>query len=1380
MNKLRKWLVIFLAVFVTLLGIGASTTTVQAKELQNVLTDINLWDVNNGKHLTVDSSGSYRLTKNVAYRFESSFDLSKYDGNLADGDYFTFTIPEPITVDNTSFDLKDKETGVVVGTAVVTSNGEGQGGTVRITLKDLQEYLKKKGGSQIQGVKGTFYTDFKVSQVVDGKTIIYPSTETSKTITHSISVKEQTTPDYTEGIKKENFVKIGGVMQKEHWDSLKLNKSGEYIHNWVLRVNTNQSSYDLITLKDVIPDDSAPMQFIPEKVKVLAGNFNSTLNLTGSTVLEEGKDYTIEYNSAYTSYTLKLLNTASRMAANGKVAAYNVYYSTTSPANGTDVINELSMKGGETDLTTSTERQNTVHRVARSTKITTGGSIQLETGYRITLYKQDAETAVLLNGVEFEITSPSGQKEIVKIEKGGVAQSKVYTAEEVAKGKFTIVEVKAPKGYVLDKTPIEVTVGKDGVIRTVKNTKEKISISVSKAWEDANNQDGKRPDSITVQLLANGQEVAGKTLILNSENKWKATFENLNKYTDQGTEIMYSLKELEVPEGYQSKVTGDMASGFIITNTYPPATTEVSGKKTWDDADNQDGKRPEKLNVKLLKTVGGQTTEVTTKEISSKDDWNYSFSNLPQFENGQAIIYTVDEELPEGYTKTVDGYNLINTYSPEVTEVSGTKTWDDADNQDGKRPEKLNVKLLKTVEGQTTEVTTKEISSKDDWNYSFSNLPQFENGQAIIYTVDEELPEGYTKTVDGYNLINTYSPEVTEVSGTKTWDDADNQDGKRPEKLNVKLLKTVEGQTTEVTTKEISSKDDWNYSFSNLPQFENGQAITYTVDEELPEGYTKTVDGYNLINTYSPEVTEVSGTKTWDDADNQDGKRPDAITVHLLANGQKVASKIVTATDNWTYSFKNLVKYEAGKLVAYTISEEAVPSYHTTVDGYYLTNSYSPEMIDVTVQKKWEDGDNQDGKRPSEITVYLLANGERVDSQTIQADIDGNWNTTFSNRPKYAKGQLIRYTVEEEAVVEYRTIIEGFTIINSYRPKEINYRITKKWADNGNQDGKRPTSITVSLYKSVAGSEPVAVTGKTLTLTAENQTDTDTWVGSFTNLPQFEKGQEISYSVREDDATMALLAETGYLAKVEGQVITNSRTPEMIRLTGTKVWDDVNNQDGKRPTSIIIVVKDGQGTEVERITVTPDEKGQWSFTSKELPKYANGNEITYSVEEIVTKEYTSTIVANGHSYTVTNSYTPKKISLKGSKIWNDGNDQDGIRPSSITVHLFANGVDTGKTATASEATGWNYSFEGLDQYQNGQVIQYTVQEDAVPGYTTQIDGTLITNSYVPKETPPGTQLDKSTTKRALPATNSTTSLGLIVIGLSLLVGVGIYLMKQRK
>ncbi|MBF0777666.1 Cna B-type domain-containing protein, partial [Streptococcus cuniculi] len=76
------------------------------------------------------------------------------------------------------------------------------------------------------------------------------------------------------------------------------------------------------------------------------------------------------------------------------------------------------------------------------------------------------------------------------------------------------------------------------------------------------------------------------------------------------------------------------------------SSIDVEGVKTWVDNDNQDGKRPEKLVVKLLKTVGDQTTQVATKEVSAKDEWKYSFTNLPQFENGQAITYRVDEELP--------------------------------------------------------------------------------------------------------------------------------------------------------------------------------------------------------------------------------------------------------------------------------------------------------------------------------------------------------------------------------------------------------------------------------------------------------------------------------------------------------------------------------------------------------------------------------------------------------------------------------------------------------------------------------------------------------------------------------------------------------------
>ncbi|MYU84583.1 Cna B-type domain-containing protein [Lactobacillus salivarius] len=90
------------------------------------------------------------------------------------------------------------------------------------------------------------------------------------------------------------------------------------------------------------------------------------------------------------------------------------------------------------------------------------------------------------------------------------------------------------------------------------------------------------------------------------------------------------------------------------------------------------------------------------------------------------------------------------------------------------------------------------------------------------------------------------------------------------------------------------------------------------------------------------EKTSVSGTKTWNDNNNQDGIRPSSITVNLLANGQQVASKTVSASDNWQYSFDNLAAYANGKKITYTVTEDAVAGYTSTVDGYNITNTHNP------------------------------------------------------------------------------------------------------------------------------------------------------------------------------------------------------------------------------------------------------------------------------------------------------------------------------------------------------------------------------------------------------------------------------------------------------
>ncbi|MFR6580670.1 MAG: Cna B-type domain-containing protein [Ruminococcus sp.] len=103
------------------------------------------------------------------------------------------------------------------------------------------------------------------------------------------------------------------------------------------------------------------------------------------------------------------------------------------------------------------------------------------------------------------------------------------------------------------------------------------------------------------------------------------------------------------------------------------------------------------------------------------------------------------------------------------------------------------------------------------------------------------------------------------------------------------------------------------------------------------------VEGYNITNTHKPETLDITGTKTWNDSNNQDGKRPKSITVNLLANGIITDTKTVTADDNWTYSFTDLPKYANGQEITYTVSELTVPGYTTTIDdNYNITNSYTP------------------------------------------------------------------------------------------------------------------------------------------------------------------------------------------------------------------------------------------------------------------------------------------------------------------------------------------------------------------------------------------------------------------------------------------------------
>lgn len=872
---------------------------------------------------------------------------------------------------------------------------------------------------------------------------------------------------------------------------------------------------------------------------------------------------------------------------------------------------------------------------------------------------------------------------------GIITDTKTVTADDNWTYSFTDLP-KYANGQEITYTVSELTV--PGYTTTIDDnynitnsyTPGETSASVTKIWDDADNQDGIRPESITVALLANGTPT-NKTVTLTAANNWTQTITGLPEKAD-GEYITYTWTEVNVPEGYSLTGTSKNETVTTLTNTHTPELTSITGTKTWKDADNQDGKRPESITVNLF----ADGTKLKSQSVSADADgnWSYSFTDLPKYANGQEITYTVTEDAVDGYTTESDGYNFINTHQPETTEITGTKTWNDANNQDGKRPESITVILLANGTEKTRQAVTADEAG--NWTYTFKDLPKYANGQEITYTVAEEEVTDYTTTYDGSNITNSYTPGKTSATVTKIWNDAENQDGKRPESITVSLL--ADGKETGKTV-TLSVENNWKQTISDLPEKADGKAIEYTWTEEtLPEGYELTDNSKNgtvttLTNTYAPETTSITVTKTWDDADNQDGKRPESIIVNLLANGEIVASQTVKADEagNWTYTFKDLPKYANGKEITYTVTEEAVEGYETSVDGFNITNTYTTETTEVKGSKTWNDADNQDGKRPESITVRLLANGEEKDSQTVTADENGNWTYSFEKLPKYEAGKEILYTVTEDAVADYTTEITGYDITNSYAPGKTSVTVTKAWADNDDRGGHRPKEIKVQLKADGENS------GEEITLNAENN-----WTYTWSDLDQKKAGKDIAYTVEETGKAVGYISTVTGNAE-EGFIITNTITSVKI----SKV--DITDQKELAGAHIQVIDKDGNVVEEwdstwEAHEVTGLKPGE-TYTLRETvaPEgYTLTSDTTFTLKEdgTVNKDTTTTTISDNGTLLVEDSRTSVKVSkvdisdgeeLEGAHIQiidQDGNVVDEW-DSTKEAHVIEK-LKTGKTYTLRE------------------------------------------------------------------------------------------------
>ncbi|MBR5345237.1 MAG: Cna B-type domain-containing protein, partial [Clostridia bacterium] len=510
-----------------------------------------------------------------------------------------------------------------------------------------------------------------------------------------------------------------------------------------------------------------------------------------------------------------------------------------------------------------------------------------------------------------------------------------------------------------------------------------------------------------------------------------------------GKEITYTWTESGLPEGYELTDTSADGTVTTLTNTHEPEETEATVKKVWDDAENQDGKRPDELKVKL-----SNGTEVTLNEANG---WTAKVEHLPKYADGKEITYTWTESgLPEGYELTgnsADGTvtTLTNTHTPEETEATVKKVWDDAENQDGKRPDELKVKL-----SNGTEVTLNEANG---WTAKVEHLPKYADGKEITYTWTESgLPEGYELTdtsADGTvtTLTNTHEIEKTKVEGAKTWSDSEDADEIRPASITIHLMV---GET-EIDKKTVTEADGWKWSFTDLDKYADGKEIEYTITEDKVDGYDQTISGYDVTNTHlltrvrvEKELTEIlRGDEVI--ADHSKAKAGDVITytVRLTNIGEADLPTGAEVKDTMTRTLSDGSKTETVRTFASTKDlapgeyEEFTYTYTVQDNDGYLSNAATtdipgdpppppvevPIVKTVTIVKAWKDRNNADKQRPESLTVTLLADGKPVQDVTLN---EGNeWTAEVEDLMVLTEdGQPITYSWSEVEV-------EGYTLVST-------------------------------------------------------------------------------------------------------------------------------------------------------------------------------------------------------------------------------------------------------------------------------------------------------------------------------------------------------------
>ena len=1068
---------------------------------------------------------------------------------------------------------------------------------------------------------------------------------------------------------------------------------------------------DLALVKKVFENDGETSHEVSEETTF-------TMTVTGEPALENGRTYG-SYTVANNSLTIPVTVKAGGSTASVKIEGlpYGTYtVEETNIPSGYEQFGKVPVLATISSATGATATISNKLSTAKLTIMKTTDVSQVATQFTMTVYSDEA------------CSNPVGESITVTANDG-----KGATVSDLVIGRTYYVKETQQSGWYVQELVRPVTIEATDNVVTFENKAQTGSFTIRKTY------DGETP-------------AQGALFTLYTDADCKTVYSTY-KDVAVGKELTglpigtYYLKETTVPEGYAEAPVVEITVAGNTGNTADATVTATNLQ--------QDGKILNTLktggSLKITKMVlpaSEDTFTFTVKLASAKQSFDVKVGETTyttqdgtltigdiSLGNGDEIVitgipygtaYTVIETAHEGYASyPEDGVKGIVTdgqetaaftnaiADPQNLSISCRKTWNDADNYAGKRPDSVTVTLQRSTDGKNwADVgTAAELTAEGDWTYQFTNLPKYaytlEDGtptkvKEYIYRVAEARVKDYQAPAyspeDGVaafgkdgaavvDITNTLSVTIGSVSATKEWA----QSG---------LVKGTPGATLTLQRKTDAQNATWeDIATANLPeqatgsgsQTAGGNAWTFTNDEQrdlfytdngevkayayrvvekvadVPAGYTAStpetamtydaqtnaLTGENSIVNSRIENGAITVTKTWTDGDglNEQGKstRPEAITITVMdpTGTDVLATDKLTAEDGWKHEFTGLPTYEK----PYVVLESDVAGYirttgdeltHANVKGseYTLNNQRDAGKTSLNLMKTWDDWGFD--TRPeslnvtvkesdaSEGTTYRLVkelSNPPIENE-IQVDSHGDtWTATIENLPKYdtETGELITYTVTETCPANYSNaqsdaFTQGsgelfylYTLTNTLKTQDVT--VEKLWDDQKNAYGLRPEYVLVDV---MSGETLV----QTVTLTAEEE-----WTQEITLQTHDANGEEIKYRLTET-APKGYTASTPVDAVITGEdaklSITNTLKTRDIGLEKTwqTKYDEEGNAIAGAPTATFGLYYGENARELtpvlkggEAVTATSGKDGMVRFTGVPEVWFAGNTEYKYFLKE---------------------------------------------------------------------------------------------------------------------------------------------------------------------